>query len=122
MNTISKPRLKSKLLLLNLSLIFALVACGAVSADDYVGSQELTTDNGMSGTVSGGLYVDTTPAPDWGNSTVTKTFTLPEGASENIVEAKLYVSAYSGHMQNDNAFTITNKFDGNGDVHMNHMD
>ncbi|HII84315.1 MAG TPA: DUF3344 domain-containing protein [Methanobacterium subterraneum] len=107
--------MKNKILFLSLALIFALIACGAVSADDYVGGQELSTDNGINGTVSGGVYVDAAPAPDWGNQTVTKTFTLPAGASENIVEARLYVSAYCGHMQNDNAFTITNKFDGNGD-------
>lgn len=47
---------------------------------------------------------------------VTKTFTLPADATgTNIAEARLYISAYCAHMQNDYAFTITNKFDGNGD-------
>lgn len=99
-----------------LTMSLALVICGAASADDNVGGQALTTSNGMSGTVTGDLYVDATPAPDWESHDVTKTFNLPaEATGSNITEARLYISAYCGHMQDDKTFTITNKFDGNGD-------
>src|SRR5690606_12343467 len=95
-------RFKKQFLFLMLTMSLALVICGAASADDYVGGQTLTTANGMSGTVTGDLYVDATPAPNWGDQVVTKTFTLPaEATGSNIVEAKLYISAYCGHMQDD---------------------
>ncbi|MCK9591352.1 MAG: DUF3344 domain-containing protein [Methanoregula sp.] len=87
-----------------------------VSADDFVGGLPLTTV--QTGTVSGDLWFDATPAPDWGSQSVVKTFTLPAAAiagTGRIRWARLYVSAYCGHMQDDKAFTITNKWDGNGD-------
>ena len=100
-------------LTISILLLALLVLPGIAYADDYVGGIPLTTV--QSGTVTGGLWFDATPAPNWGSKDVTKTFTLPENAPGNITWARLYISAYAGHMQDDKAFTITNKFDGNGD-------
>jgi len=95
-------------------LIVALIALpGIACADDFVGGMPLSTV--QTGTVTGDLWFDATPAPNWGLNDVTKTFTLPANAPGNITWARLYISAYDGHMQDDKAFTITNKFDGNGD-------
>jgi len=98
-----------------LLLILLLLPIGA-AADQYVGGIPLTTVQG--GTVSGDLWFDTDPAPDWGEHNVTKTFTLPAATVAEpgrIAWARLYVSAYCGHMQDAKAFSITNRFDGNGD-------
>jgi PKD repeat protein len=95
-------------------VFIALLAIPAItSADSFVGGVPLTTVK--TGTVTGDLYIDATPAPDWGSKNVVKTFTLPSAAVGNITWARLYVSAYAGHMQSDYAFSITNKLDGNGD-------
>ena len=95
-------------------LLVALIALpGIACADDFVGGIPLSTV--QTGTVTGDLWFNATPAPDWGSLDVTKTFTLPENTVGNITWARLYISAYDGHMQDDKAFTITNKFDGNGD-------
>ena len=98
-------------------MTFILAAIPAVTlADDYVGGLPLTTV--QTGTVSGGLWFDASPAPDWGSQNVTKSFTLPAAAVAEpgrITWARLYVSAYCIHMQDNRAFTITNSFDGNGD-------
>jgi len=102
-------------LLLTLAVACCIITT-IVSADNYVGGLPIETVK--TGTVTGGLYIDVTPAPDWGNPVVTKTFTLPDAAVEEpgrIVWARLYISAYVGHMQNDYAFTITNKLDSDGD-------
>jgi len=104
----------SLLTLLCIVFIAILAIPAIVSADNYVGGIPLTTI--QTGTVTGDLYIDATPAPNWGDKIVTKTFALPAAATgSNVKWARLYVSAYSGHMQDDKAFTITNKFDGNGD-------
>ena len=98
-----------------LSLTLALLPMFA-SADDYVGGIPLTTV--QTGTVTGDVWYDITPAPNWGSQNVTKTFTIPAAAVAQpgrIQWARLYISAYCAHMQNDNAFTVTNKWDGNGD-------
>ena len=95
-------------------LLVALIALpGIACADDFVGGIPLSTV--QTGTVTGDLWFDATPAPDWGSLDVTKIFTLPENVPGNITWARLYISAYDGHMQDDKAFTITNSFDGNGD-------
>ncbi|MDD4498626.1 MAG: DUF3344 domain-containing protein, partial [Methanosarcinaceae archaeon] len=89
---------------------------GTGAADGWVGGIPLTTV--QSDTVSGDLWFDATPAPDWGEEVVTKTFTLPEAAVEEpgrITWARLYVSAYCGHMQNDYPFSIINSWDGDND-------
>ncbi|MDK2974206.1 MAG: hypothetical protein PWP08_577, partial [Methanofollis sp.] len=98
-----------------LLLILLLLPVGA-AADQYVGGIPLTTVE--SGDVSGDLWFDAAPAPDWGQTDVTRNFTLPAAAvagQGRITWARLYVAAYCGHMQNDKAFAITNRFDGNGD-------
>ncbi|HTY53097.1 MAG TPA: DUF3344 domain-containing protein [Methanomicrobiales archaeon] len=87
-----------------------------VTADEYVGGVPLATV--QSGTVTGDLWFDITPAPDWGRQDVVKTFTLPAAAVAEpgrIKWARLYISAYCGHMQNDYDFWITNRWDGDGD-------
>ncbi|AKB36579.1 cell surface protein [Methanosarcina siciliae C2J] len=89
---------------------------GAAAADEWVGGLPLTTI--QTGTVTGDLWFDATPAPDWGEQVVTKTFTLPEAAVAEpgrIAWARLYISAYCGHMQSDYAFSITNSWDGDND-------
>ncbi|WP_231589810.1 DUF3344 domain-containing protein [Methanosarcina siciliae] len=89
---------------------------GAAAADEWVGGLPLTTV--QTGTVTGDLWFDATPAPDWGEQVVTKTFTLPEAAVAEpgrIAWARLYISAYCGHMQSDYEFSITNSWDGDND-------
>jgi PKD repeat protein len=98
-------------------LIALLLLPSIASADNFVGGIPLTTV--QSGTVTGDLWMDATP-PAWagqGISNITKTFTLPAAAVAGpgrIKWARLYVSAYSGHMQNPYLFTITNRWDGDG--------
>jgi len=99
------------------SLLVLLLLCmvGVASADEWVGGIPLETV--QTGTVTGDLWFDLDPAPDWGEQDVTKTFTLPAAAVEEegrITWARLYISAYCGHMQNDYDFWITNRFDGDG--------
>ncbi|HOS82826.1 MAG TPA: DUF3344 domain-containing protein [Methanolinea sp.] len=98
-------------ILLLLSVCFFIAS--PTTADSYVGGIPLVTV--QSGTVTGDLWMDIAPAPDWGSTNVVKTFSLPAEAVGNITWARLYVSAYCGHMQNNYAFSITNRFDGNGD-------
>jgi PKD repeat protein len=106
------------------SLLVVLLLCmvGVVSADEWVGGIPLETV--QTGTVTGDLWFDLDPAPDWGEQDVTKTFTLPAAAVEEegrITWARLYISAYCGHMQNDYNFWITNRFDGDGDGEYEHV-
>jgi len=100
-------------LMIGVVLVVLIALPGIACADDFVGGIPLSTV--QTGTVTGDLWFDATPAPNWGLQDVTKTFTLPENAAGNITWARLYISAYDGHMQDDKAFIITNKFDGNGD-------
>lgn len=101
------------------TFLLVIVSAGllsAVTADDYVGGIPLTTV--QTGTVTGDLWFDASPAPDWGSHNVVKTFSLPDeavGEPGRIRWARLYISAYAGHMQNDYAFSITNRWDGNND-------
>ncbi len=100
------------------SLLVVLLLCmvGMASADEWVGG--LPVETAQTGTVTGDLWFDVDPAPDWGDKDVTKTFTLPAAAVEEegrIAWARLYISAYCRHMQDDTVFTITNRFDGDGD-------
>jgi PKD repeat protein len=95
--------------------IAILVLPAIVSADNFVGGVPLTTVK--TGTVTGDLWFDANPAPDWGSQNVVKTFTLPAAAVAapgRIKWARLYVSAYCGHMQNDYDFWMTTSFDGDG--------
>jgi PKD repeat protein len=101
--------------LLFLSIILAALPV-LVAADDWVGGLPLRTV--QTGTVTGDLWISGNPAPNWGDKNVVRTFTLPTAAVAEpgrIRWARLYISAYCGHMQNDYPFTITNRFDGNGD-------
>ncbi|NLA25708.1 MAG: DUF3344 domain-containing protein, partial [Bacteroidales bacterium] len=106
------------------SLLVVLLSCmvGLTSADEWVGGIPLETV--QTGTVTGDLWFDLDPAPDWGEQDVTRTFTLPAAAVEEegrIAWARLYISAYCGRMQDDKAFTITNRFDGDGDGEYEHV-
>ncbi len=105
-------------------LLAVLLLCmvGAASADDWVGG--IPVETVQTGTVTGGLWFDVDPAPDWGEQDVIRTFTLPAAAVEEegrIAWARLYISAYCRHMQDDAAFTITNRFDGDGDGVYEHV-
>jgi hypothetical protein len=99
-----------------LGVLLVLCLVGTVSAyptDSIIGGIQLTTVK--TDTITGDLWFDVTPAPNWGSKDVTKTFTLPETAVGNITWARLFISAYCGHMQDPKTFCIINKFDGNGD-------
>ncbi len=92
-------------------LLLSLCLVPSIPADGYVGGIPLNTV--QSGTVSGGLYVDA-ELPSWGLTDVTKTFaSIP--TVDDIEWARLYVSVYSGNMQNNNRGTATVSFDGIGD-------
>lgn len=91
--------------------VIFITASQGVTADEYVGGIPLATV--QSGTVSGGLYVDA-DLPSWGSTDVTKTFaSIP--SVDDIAWARLYVSVYSGNMQNNYGGTATVSFDGAGD-------
>ncbi|OPX72975.1 MAG: PKD domain protein [Methanoregulaceae archaeon PtaU1.Bin059] len=105
--TLSPPYVRH----LTLILVFTLFLVPCISADGYVGGIPLATV--QSGTVSGGLYVDA-ELPSWGSTDVTKTFaSIP--SVDDIAWARLYVSVYSGNMQNNYRGTATVSFDGAGD-------
>jgi len=105
--------------MLVLTLIFALIMCGAASADDYVGGQPLTTV--QNGTVSGGVYSDTyygfdgpggTGNNNGGTADITYNFqSLPSNAQ--VTNATLYVAVYCGHMQNNYKVNANVNFNGN---------
>ncbi|MCK9331127.1 MAG: DUF3344 domain-containing protein, partial [Candidatus Cloacimonetes bacterium] len=91
---------------LSLMLLLALVPAPA-AADQYVGGIPLTTVE--EGTVSGGLWYDTFV----GTATereVTKPYSLP--SYTKIKWARLYVTVYCGHMQNNYEHRATVKFNG----------
>jgi PKD repeat protein len=114
--------LKSGYIPVTIALVMLLLFVTPVMADEWVGGIPLETV--QIGTVTGDLWFDVDPAPNWGLKDVTKTFTLPAAAVEEedrITWARLYVSAYCGHMQDDKAFTITNSFDGDGDGKYEHV-
>ncbi|AFD00398.1 PKD repeat-containing protein [Methanocella conradii HZ254] len=101
----------AKVLYCVLTILFIfMISPMTAMADSYVGGIPLT--NVQNGSVSGGLYVDATP-PTWGTQDVIKDFTLPEYTS--IQWARLYVSTYCGHMQNNYQGNITTQLDVNGD-------
>ncbi|MDK2975076.1 MAG: hypothetical protein PWP08_1447 [Methanofollis sp.] len=87
-------------------LLVLLPACAA--ADQYVGGIPLTTEE--SGVVSGGLWYDSFVGTSQSDIDITKTFTLP--AYTEIKWARLYTSAYCGHMQNNYKLRATVRFDG----------
>ena len=108
--------------LLCIAIVALLLIPAGVLADEWVGGIPLTTV--QTGTVTGDLWMDIDPAPNWGDKDVTKTFTLPAAAVAEpgrIKWARLYISAYCGHMQNDYAFTMTTSFDGDGIAGYEHV-
>jgi subtilase family serine protease len=98
------------LILLTLTLVFALIACGFVSAGTPL-------DENQSGTVSGDLYVNTSNpwASTVGGETneVTQPNTIPTYTS--IDSAMVYVNVYSGSGSANWPVRTTVKLDGNGD-------
>ncbi|OPY28391.1 MAG: PKD domain protein [Methanocella sp. PtaU1.Bin125] len=107
-----QANISTRAFIIVLLLTFALLPAVAF-ADSYVGGQPLATV--QSGTVSGDLWFDATP-PVFATS-VTKDFMLPADAVAvpgRIVWARLYVSTYNGHMQDQRHGTITTQWDGDG--------
>ncbi|QYZ79958.1 DUF3344 domain-containing protein [Methanofollis formosanus] len=86
-------------------LLLTLPAC--VAADQYVGGIPLTTVD--EGVVSGGVYVNSFVGTGMDRD-VSKKYTLPEYTE--IKWARLYVSVYCAHMQNNYEHRATVKFDG----------
>ncbi|WP_265580914.1 DUF3344 domain-containing protein [Methanofollis aquaemaris] len=90
---------------LALLLLLLLPACAV--ADQYVGGIPLTTVNGD--VVSGGVYVNSFVGTGMDRD-VSKEFSLPEYTE--IKWARLYVSVYCAHMQNNYEHRATVQFDG----------
>lgn len=96
------------------AIVVLLLCAETVSAGDYTGGKPVITV--QSGNVTGDLWMDISPAPDWGLHNIYKDFTLPEKAVGNITWARLYVSFYAYNMQSEFANTYcTNRWDGDGD-------
>ena len=100
-----------------LVLLAALAMVAPAAADPYLGGDRLVTDNGTYGTVSGGLWFDAYGGFAYANVTpIEKEFNLPidpeEFDPEDIDWARLYVSSYIGHMQNNYSLNTTVEFDG----------
>jgi cobaltochelatase CobN len=109
----------SRLFILFLILLTLIVICDTVSADPYLGGNNLTTI--QNGTVSGGLYSDSYygcngPAVEGSsnqqtNVNVTYQFEeLPQNAQ--VVNATLYVVVYSGNMETDYPTDVNVTFNG----------
>ena len=104
MNTISKQRLQKNLVLLTITLVFAMIACGAVSAGTPLAENQ-------SGTVSGDLYVNVSSV--WPATEFTQHNTLP--SYTNIDSAMVYVNVYSGSGSQNWPLNLTTKIDATGD-------
>ncbi len=89
-------------------LVAILAITGIVGANDYLGGIPLQTVS--SGVVSGGLYYNTYPGF---STSASQSFTLPK--YKDIAWARLYVSVYCGHKQNNYEGTATVNLDVNGD-------
>lgn len=87
--------------------VFLLTLPACVAADQYVGGIPLTTVD--EGVVSGGVYVNSFVGTGMDRD-VSKKYTLPEYTE--IKWARLYVSVYCAHMQNNYEHRATVKFDG----------
>ncbi len=95
-----------------LCILVAMCLVPVALADEYVGGLPLTTV--QTGTVSGDLWFDAVP-PTFATS-VTKDFTLPAAATgSNVKWARLYVSTYNGHMQEQRHGNITTQWDNGND-------
>ncbi|OPY29365.1 MAG: FG-GAP repeat protein [Methanocella sp. PtaU1.Bin125] len=103
----------AKISLISFTAIIVLLLCnipGAL-ADTYIGGQPLTTV--QTGTVSGGLWYDAVP-PTFDTS-VTKDFALPAEVVSGATWARLYVSTYNGHMQDQRHGSIAITWDNDAD-------
>lgn len=114
-----KKRKIFRLSILFLILLTLIIICDPVSADPYLGGDNLTTI--QNGTVSGGLYSDSYygfngPAVEGSsnqltNVNVTYQFKeLPQNAQ--IVNATLYVVVYCGNMETDYPTDVNVTFNG----------
>jgi PKD repeat protein len=80
----------------------------SLTSPNYNGGIPLTT--AQNGTVSGGLWCDSYPGF---STSAQKTFTLPDYTK--IKWARLYVTVYDGHMENNYRGNVNIEIDGNGD-------
>jgi parallel beta-helix repeat protein len=80
----------------------------SLSSPNYNGGIPLTT--AQNGTVSGGLWCDSYPGF---STSAQKTFTLPDYTK--IKWARLYVTVYDGHMENNYRGNVSIDIDANGD-------
>ncbi len=80
----------------------------SLSSPSYNGGIPLTT--AQNGTVSGGLWCDSYPGF---STSAQKTFTLPDYTK--IKWARLYVTVYDGHMENNYRGNVSIDIDANGD-------
>jgi PKD repeat protein len=85
-----------------------LTVSAPLTANSYNGGIPLITV--QNGTVSGGLWYDSYSAME---TSAQKTFTLP--AHSNIKWARLYVTVYDGHMQNNYRGNVSIGINANGD-------
>lgn len=108
-----------RLSILFLILFTLIIICDPVSADPYLGGDNLTTI--QNGTVSGGLYSDSYygfngPAVEGSSNQLTnvnvtyKFKELPQNAQ--IVNATLYVVVYCGNMETDYPTDVNVTFNG----------
>jgi PKD repeat protein len=85
-----------------------IIASASITSPSYNGGIPLTT--AQNGTVSGGLWCDSYPGF---STSAQKTFTLPDYTK--IKWARLYVTVYDGHMENNYRGNVNIEIDGNGD-------
>jgi len=90
------------------ALVAIMTITGIASANDYMGGIPLQTVS--NGVVSGGLYYSTYPGF---STSASQSFSLPK--YKDIAWARLYVSVYCGHKQNNYEGTATVNLDVNGD-------
>ncbi|MDW5549619.1 PKD domain-containing protein [Methanosarcina sp.] len=84
------------------------VVSAPLTSQSYNGGIPLTT--AQNGTVSGGLWCDSYPGF---STSAQKTFTLPDYTK--IKWARLYVTVYDGHMENNYRGNVSIDIDANGD-------
>ncbi|WP_141241803.1 DUF3344 domain-containing protein, partial [Methanosarcina spelaei] len=85
-----------------------IIVSASITSPSYNGGIPLTT--AQNGTVSGGLWYDSYPGF---STSAQKTFTLPDYTK--IKWARLYVTVYDGHMENNYRGNVNIEIDGNGD-------
>jgi parallel beta-helix repeat protein len=85
-----------------------IIASASLTSPSYNGGIPLTT--AQNGTVSGGLWCDSYPGF---STSAQKAFTLPDYTK--IKWARLYVTVYDGHMENNYRGNVSIDIDANGD-------